>query len=91
MLHLQTGLVTVNSMINFFPGPTRKHCPRDIILDSSFAASFFSATFKIRNGRMAIPLFQSFLELPDKARSFPIMQLAFTDAEKRFKWHGNVI
>ena len=45
----------------YLPIPTRELCPLDMILDSSFAASFFSATFNTRRGRIANPLCQAIL------------------------------
>ena len=66
---------------------TLKLCPRDIILDSSLAASFFSATFKMRNGLMTNPLYQNLLVTSNTLRNWSPCSALMNDGGRKSFWN----
>ena len=66
---------------------TLKLCPRDIILDSSLAASFFSATFKMRNGLMTNLLYQNLLVTSNTLRNWSPCSALINDEGRKSFWH----
>ena len=66
---------------------TLKLCPRDIILDSSLAASFFSATFKMRNGLMTNPLYQNLLVTSNTLRNWSPYSARMNDGGRKSFWN----
>ena len=66
---------------------TLKLCPRDIILDSSLAASFFSATFKMRNGLMTNLLYQNLLVTSNTLRNWSPCSALINDGGRKSFWH----